>query len=66
MAEVRRDREEAMENSRWLWGTHMLCGPSSSKALAIPMPSHRHVLKADPDLAASSAELEKSSLQLRM
>lgn len=44
----------------------MLCGFSSSKALAIPLPSHRRVLEAEPDLAASSFELEKSSLQLQM
>lgn len=55
-----------MENFGWFWGTHMLCGPSSSKALAIPMPSHCHVLKAEPDLVARSFELEKSSLQLQM
>lgn len=47
-------------------GVHMLCGPSSNKALDVPLPSQCHALKADPDLAASSSELEKSSLQLWM
>lgn len=58
--------EEATENLGWLWGTYMLCGLSSSKTLAIPMPSHLRVLRADPDLAENTAGLEVSALQLRM
>lgn len=40
--------------------------PFLLQSITIPMPSQCHVLKADPDLAASSSELDKSSLQLWM
>lgn len=55
--------EEAMENFGWLWGTYVLRGPSSSNILAIPVPSHRRVLKAEPGLAESTAGLDESPLQ---